>query len=1051
MRVFGSAFSLFMTGAIGSSCGLSIRGSTKSADKLMAFARRLDDNNYNYNGGGNYYGQGAANYGYAGQYGNMNDESLYFLGGYSMKLLNCIQGEQVINYENGEMESSTVIFRLCPYDTCDIESKMGCDSGYGDYAVGINTFLRVYMEQQQEYNQNYGYDMIVYNQYGQEFNAVEYLEAGCKEYNIEEAQNNQQGQNYQYQQYNSGNNGNGGRSLFNNYYNNGGYSNNYYQNTQFFIGPGCSEAGTTIALGIYMDEYCSYPSEVSFSDIAYGWDSGLPFLDGGLINMNCVSCYEPDDDYYNYQPNQMCVETYQSTTSRCEENMESHAYYGQSTQGCTYLSNKINSVYGGSSISDWFYGDSSNSTETISSSTSFMNGLSTKEVRAIISAMVLFCLSIAFGVMLVSCLCVKKTKQSKRLKAVSDEKADGLMPGTGSDSKRRTSVVALVRSTTNNMAQSVRSVARSTTKSVKQSAKTAAVGVKLVLATAPSKSVSGSKKEPQAGNVETVDEYNDEYKKMNDDNGIMLNFIQIDETSSLGVKSHKSTKNRMSSIAAKTVASVKSIASSKKSKGIVDEVSSIAKSEYKAPGQIAEETPHAASAADPLLSSSDASTEPFPPEKFIVEDMAAVPLTVVDPLAEDEKSIKSGISTAQSVKSLARSIKSMLSKKKTSNDTIQPITEEILIPGDVSKKSIERSVKSSAAPSALEPLAVVATADDVAAAATTTVTAVPIREDEDSTKNEESILVLSAKSDKSKSVKSNVEIAPAKFLEQSVIIADEAMEYEKEAAEPIVEQDSSEPVPVKIEDPDPKPVQEESVTDPIVEESVTKLALATESAPALVPATATESELESEPKRNPVSLLEPAVQAPVSSSKLTTEPVIVPAAKKETKKYEADMLDWVFGACSGDNARNVTLSLDEASIPADLLKTDSALIDTEQEPALAEHVAQEQAEVQSKSPTSPVAEVSPEEKIVADERDEAVAETERMGSVKVTKDKDKNIEVSTNTSLENKSMVSKKSTSQHSEKTEKTKGSSGRFLSKMDSHLKKKVTRSSSSSSSKKR
>lgn len=488
---------------------LSIRGNTKSANKLMAFSRRLEDTTNDYNNN-NVYGEAANNwasntvYGensnnnaaannnnnnansysyYGGNYGEMDEESMYFLNNYSIKLLGCIQGEQVINYENGEMESSTVLFRLCPANTCEAESSIGCEDGYGDFAVGIETFLEAYMEQQkendngnnnnnnnnnqqnQQQQQYYGNNgnwnsMIAYNNYGQEFDAEEYME--CREFDVEEGQNQQQQQQQQYynnynynnnggnnnnnnngqQQYNQNggqynekdgyyyaNNGNndGGQGQYNgqysnngqqqgNYNNNGYQQNDYqnYQNMQFFIGPSCSEDGTTITLGMYLDEDCSYAAtDVNFTDVAYGWDK-LPFSDGGLVSLDCFQCYGPNENY-EYELSKMCSESYESSTARCEANMESYSYYGQNTQGCDYVNGLAETVlYGRSSSAT---ADDESDTDSMSwvKTTRFMDTLSKPAARAFIAAMV-FTVSAFVGSCLVGYCCVQKRKKRKAKK-----------------------------------------------------------------------------------------------------------------------------------------------------------------------------------------------------------------------------------------------------------------------------------------------------------------------------------------------------------------------------------------------------------------------------------------------------------------------------------------------------------------------------------------------------------------------------------------------------------------------------------------------------------
>jgi len=387
MKLTASLISLIATGGIIATAvvdaNMSIRGNTKSANKLMTFSRRLDQynggygnnnnqnqyaNNYQggYNNGGQNQNQNYQNNngggGYGGGYGNNqggeDEEDLYFLNNYSIKLLSCIQGERVVNYEDGESEPSTVVFRLCPSNSCTMNSALGCESGYGDYAVGIHTFMEAYRESQEDNNNNqYSNSMLVYNAHGQAFDASEYME--CAEYNMDE-NNNQEQNYYQYNNYNNNgqNNNNNNQNQnqnqnqqYNNNYQGGGQQGNYnyYQNVDIFIGPSCSADGTTIGLSMFMEDTCSYAAsdDMDFANVAFGWDS-LPFANGGLIsNMNCLACYGPDADY-NYELREICTDTYAASTSRCEANMTSHSYYGQNTNGCDYVESLIEAVYGSS-------------------------------------------------------------------------------------------------------------------------------------------------------------------------------------------------------------------------------------------------------------------------------------------------------------------------------------------------------------------------------------------------------------------------------------------------------------------------------------------------------------------------------------------------------------------------------------------------------------------------------------------------------------------------------------------------------------------------------
>lgn len=155
--------------------------------------------------------------------------------------------------------------------------------------------------------------------------------------------------------------------------------------------------------------------------------------------------------------------------------MESDNYYHYTNAGgCDYIDSLLIPIYGNLT-------EGSNSTlsavkDTVTKaakevSTRFMDTLSTKEARAFIAGMVLFGLSVFIGVSFIGCLCVKKRRQRRRLKA------SKLLP-SGSDNefsrelsiqKRRSSVVSLVRSSTNTIKESVAAAAAATVSVVTKS------------------------------------------------------------------------------------------------------------------------------------------------------------------------------------------------------------------------------------------------------------------------------------------------------------------------------------------------------------------------------------------------------------------------------------------------------------------------------------------------------------------------------------------------------------------------------------------------------
>jgi len=312
--------------------------------------------------------------------------------------------------------------------------------------VGINTFLDAYMESQND-NDDYNskYAMINYNSYGEEFDASEYME--CKEFERgEQEENNQQQQNNNYQ----------------------GQYNGYYQDSQVFIGPGCTEDGLSIALHTYVDEDCSYPFQGNFSMVSSHWET-LPFSDGGLVSMDCVSCAGQDNDG-NLEVSEMCKQDYESSVYRCEQLMETNSsYFYATTSGCDYVENLVTEVYNNLTAGDAFAQVKAAVSETAKVvGTKFMDTMSTREAQAFIAGMVVFGISVFIGVTFVGCLLVKKRRKRLRLKKQtkllpSGGADDGLPVSPSSVAKRRSSVVAFVRSSTNNIKQSVQAAVGSVT------------------------------------------------------------------------------------------------------------------------------------------------------------------------------------------------------------------------------------------------------------------------------------------------------------------------------------------------------------------------------------------------------------------------------------------------------------------------------------------------------------------------------------------------------------------------------------------------------------
>lgn len=224
------------------------------------------------------------------------EEEYAFLQNYKMKMVSCKAGEMVKNQENGEYEYNAIVYRMCPSSgDCDDDKETGCKEGYGDYVVGLNTFVQAYMEEQAE---NMGDD--------DNFRLDEYAE--CREYEND----NDDGNGYAY-----------------------------------YIGPACTEDGTDVKLELYYDEACTQvPEDVTFEDISNGWT--MPYSDGGVVSTSCGSCMDVNDDG-EYELREMCERLYEES-AKCETEMEYYGYYGKQEGACEYIETLLPSKSGSGSL-----------------------------------------------------------------------------------------------------------------------------------------------------------------------------------------------------------------------------------------------------------------------------------------------------------------------------------------------------------------------------------------------------------------------------------------------------------------------------------------------------------------------------------------------------------------------------------------------------------------------------------------------------------------------------------------------------------------------------
>lgn len=237
----------------------------KKARNLVKASRKLDQNDNN---------------------NNNNQDEWSFLMNYKAKFVMCAAGEKFMG--EGEYEYSSIVYRLCPesFEEPEKESKrsaFGCsdDEKYGDYVVGINTYVEAYgewMEEQWNNNQNNNGRKL-----NDEFDLREYAECAEADMDMDDE-------------------GRKNRKL--------------NQEMQFFIGPACTEEGDDIKLEFFSNEGCTYVAE---SPYTYYELTGrnLPYYDGGLAKQGFTSCQEYDDG--NYDTSEFCMRLYENA-GKCEAN-----------------------------------------------------------------------------------------------------------------------------------------------------------------------------------------------------------------------------------------------------------------------------------------------------------------------------------------------------------------------------------------------------------------------------------------------------------------------------------------------------------------------------------------------------------------------------------------------------------------------------------------------------------------------------------------------------------------------------------------------------------
>lgn len=262
--------------------------------------------------------------------------------------------------ENDVRVSNTALvrFRLCPSNSCTSDAY-GCKSGYGDYVVGLDTYLAAYFEsvqQDQEYNCEYAatyQSKCVDNGddgYNEDYCLYDFYMGKNMEYcvdrnpynddNGEEEEEKQQDmkemaecRQFEMQQDDNNNNNN---------------NNNNGEEVGYYLGPFCSDDGSSIRMGLFTDDACTIFPDSSYGASTYAsltYGSYLAYADTSMIGSECMSCKEPQDADQNNQNDQNdadqvkegCEQLYESA-AKCEAGLSTgYAYFSPDNSACNYM------------------------------------------------------------------------------------------------------------------------------------------------------------------------------------------------------------------------------------------------------------------------------------------------------------------------------------------------------------------------------------------------------------------------------------------------------------------------------------------------------------------------------------------------------------------------------------------------------------------------------------------------------------------------------------------------------------------------------------------
>lgn len=291
-----------------------VTADSKLGNKILSNARRLDE----------------------------NEEADYsWVSGYSLKYQGCFHVSQWNAEAQDEedvriMTKRLVRFRLCPASSC----SSGCDSGYGDYIIDMNTYVNAYIEAKEEIERE-ACEYLEENtcdceqKDDDQFDEEECMSSCYSDNNMSYCENDEDGfelNDYmECAQFDIPENDDGnGRRL------------EEEEEVQYFLGPYCTNQGGSVHLGMFTDDTCTeftdnYGGASTYKSLV---GSKLPYSSTNIVGSECVSCLqakeERDDDQAEEEEDEVtevCDMLYQSA-GKCESSLDID---NPNENGCTFM------------------------------------------------------------------------------------------------------------------------------------------------------------------------------------------------------------------------------------------------------------------------------------------------------------------------------------------------------------------------------------------------------------------------------------------------------------------------------------------------------------------------------------------------------------------------------------------------------------------------------------------------------------------------------------------------------------------------------------------